>query len=99
MAFQYNLEAKKQKKMIIVLVLVVILTAAVIWFGFFSGSSKPLMPSIINQSNPAAGVSFGKAVVIDFPLLDSQEVVNLKPFDEIPQYAGQVGRDNPFIPY
>lgn len=38
-------------------------------------------------------------IKIDFGILESQEVQELEPFEKIEYFKGEIGRENPFLPY
>jgi hypothetical protein len=36
---------------------------------------------------------------INWEVLEGEEISNLQPFPEVPDYQGPVGRENPFLPF
>lgn len=82
---------KRQKYLILALVSAVLLILIIVIIGI---SSKP-------ETEKLKEVSVQKPVLIeiDFGVLESQALKELQPFEEILPFEGQVGRENPFIPY
>lgn len=83
------LESGKNQKYIKWVFLVVILIG-VIWFGR-NYLVKPLPPSPLPPKE--------KKIEINFNALKNPAIQNLQVFEEIPPYKGEIGRDNPFLPY
>ena len=85
-------EKKKQKRLVYLVIAVLLTTFLVIWFGFFRklevGLPKP----------PSAALEFEK-VEIDFSLLENPALRELESFEAIPQFEGDLGRKNPFVPF
>ncbi len=62
---------------------------AIIWWGFFSVPSQEAAP-------PA--LTFQK-VQINFNVLNREDLKNLTTFEKVSSFEGEIGRENPFIPY
>ncbi len=86
MAIVFSEKQKKQQYLILVFVAVAIVTALVFYFGVFK---KPKPESVIILA-PA------KKVEIDFNVFKSPVLSKLQPFEEVPEFVGEIGRENPF---
>lgn len=84
-------EKKKQKRLVYIMTAVLLITFLVIWFGFLR------KPEVSAPKPSSAGLEFEK-VEIDFSLLESPVLRELKDFEAIPQFEGDLGRENPFLP-
>ena len=71
---------------------VFLITFLVIWFGFFRE------PEVVAPRLPSQASEFER-VEIDFSLLESSDLRELGPFEAISQFKGEIGRENPFLPY
>jgi len=80
---------KRLKSLIPVLVIVILISAFIIWRGFFV-KEKSFIPEVIKPV---------KKIEIDFQTLKSPELEELQPFEKIPSFEEEIGRENPFIPY
>lgn len=88
---------KKQKRLIITLIFTLIITFFVLWYGFLR--PKNLFPDVQpEQSSEPAFPGFEQPVEIDMELLKSPTLKDLRFFEEIKQFDGQAGRQNPFTP-
>ena len=67
--------------------MIAIVTALIFYFGAFK---KPKPESIIILI-PA------NKVEIDFNVFKSPVLSKLQPFEEVPEFVGETGRENPFI--
>jgi len=86
MAIVFSEKQKQQQYLILVFVMVAIITALVFYFGVFK---KPEPESIIILV-PA------KKVEIDFNVFKSLVLSKLQPFEEVLEFVGEIGRENPF---
>ena len=86
MAILFSEKQKQQQYLILVFVVVAIITALVFYFGVFK---KPKQESIIILV-PA------KKVEIDFNVFKSPVLSKLQPFEEVLEFVGEIGRENPF---
>ncbi len=87
MAIVFSEKQKQQQYLILVFVVVAIITALVFYFGVFK---KPEQESIIILA-PA------KKAEIDFNVFKNPVLSKLQPFEEVPEFEGEIGRENPFI--
>ena len=88
MAITFGVHRKKEKKQaIIIAVLVVVGVLVVMFIMKRQPASLPL-----EMSNPAGPE-------INWEALYNQRIKDLQPFEEIPVFEGEVGRENPFLPY
>jgi len=86
MAIVFSEKKKQQQYLILVFVMVAIVTALVFYFGVFK---KPKPESIIILT-PA------RKVEIDFNIFKSPVLSKLQPFEEVLEFVGEIGRENPF---
>jgi hypothetical protein len=87
MAIVFSEKKKQQQYLILVFVAVAIVTALVFYFGVFK---KPKPESVIILA-PA------KKVEIDFNVFKSPVLSKLQSFEEVQEFVGEIGRENPFI--
>ncbi|MDD2696804.1 MAG: hypothetical protein PHE52_01440 [Candidatus Pacebacteria bacterium] len=91
MAIVFLQQRKIQRNLIIVFLFVFIVTVIVIWQGFFKKESEVL---------PGETILLPKEEVkIDFDFFKNAQLQKLLPFAEIQPFEGEIGRDNPFLPY
>lgn len=78
----------RQKKILLILLILILIWA--VWFGrdFFV---KPL-PPLPSPPQP-------KTVEINFEILKNPLLKDLRPFEELPLFEEEIGRENPFLPY
>lgn len=88
MAIVFSEKQKKQQYLILIFAAVAIITGLVFYFGVFK---KPEEKSIIILA-PA------QKVEIDFNILKNPVLSKLQPFEEVIEFEGEIGRDNPFNP-
>jgi len=89
--------SKQKKKNLYLLGVAVILIAGLIifWFWFLNKESLPV--NLIEESGTEARE---QRISIDFGLLESEIIKQLKPFEFIKSTSTErFGRDNPFVPY
>jgi flagellar basal body-associated protein FliL len=89
MAITFTQQKKKQKYLIIILAIIVLLTLIIVFSGLFF---KPV------EEEPFPAVTF-KKVEIDFKTLSQADLINLVIFEDVLPFEGEVGRQNPFLPY
>ena len=82
---------KRQKILISALVIVVLITLFVLGQELFK---RP----IVEIETPAFEITYRK-VIINFQLLENPLLKELQPFEKISPYEGEIGRENPFVPY
>lgn len=88
MAITFRFYQKKEKKLI--LVAIVVLAIGGIIIGVILGE-RPA-PLFLKVSKPAEPQ-------IDWEILSDSRLEKLQPFEEIPPFTEEVGRENPFLPY
>lgn len=92
MPISFQQEKKKQKMMILVIAVVIVITAVVLYFGVFKDSGKSKVVNV----RPANLI---REISVDFNALENPIFTDLKPFELIPDFEGELGRDNPFLAY
>jgi hypothetical protein len=92
MPLNFIQEKKRQKYLIYAFLAVFLITAVVLWQGYFN-KGKSLLGQNISLPTPP------REIKIDFSFLESQTLKDLRPFTEIPDFAGVSGRKVPFLPY
>ena len=91
MAITFLQEKKRQKYLILILALIIIAILIIVWQGFLRREA-PLSPAV---SLPLTH----QKIFIDWPTLEDVRVSELQAFEAILPLEGEVGRENPFIPY
>ncbi len=89
MAIVFSEKQKNQQYLILIFIFVSIVTGLVFYFGVFK---KPEEKSIIVLAPP-------KKVEIDFQVFENSLLSKLEQFEEIVEFEGEIGRDNPFNPF
>ncbi len=92
MSVNFKEEKKKQKYLVILVSSVILVTVLILWFGVFKDKSN-LMVFEIRPANLI------KEIDVDFNALDNSIFDDLKVFEDIPEFEGEIGRENPFLPY
>ena len=88
MAITFGVHQKKEKKQIIIIAALIIVGALVVMF--IIKRQPALLP--VETSNPTGPE-------INLEVLSDERIKGLQPFEEIPIFEGEVGRENPFLPY
>lgn len=91
MALTFFEQRKRQRKFILISALIIFLTVILIWKFFLLPKPEP-EPKVVEIPRPPE-------IKIDFEVLKSPILEKLQPFEEISPFEGEVGRENPFIPY
>lgn len=81
---------REKRQQILLLILAIILFIGAIWF--FYPRVKPILPAVPEPKKP-------EKLVINFGLLEDPKIKELQPFEEIKPFEGEIGRENPFLPY
>ena len=92
MAITFIEERKKQKKLLMILGFLIVITLVVLVQGLVKRIPRSSM--IGKEIFPTF-----KKIEIDFTLLESNNLKDLEPFEEIKPFEGKIGRENPFLPY
>jgi len=90
MAIVFLQKRKIQNYLILIFIGVLLITTIVIWQGFFRKEKIPLPEEVLRPPKKAE---------INFEVLKNSLLKNLEPFQEIPPFEKEVGRENPFLPY
>ena len=90
MAVNFREQKKKQKYLLGLVGLILLTVAGVLYFGFFREESE------VVEIIP---VSLVKEIKVDYSVLENPFFEKVKSFEKIPDYEGDVGRENPFLPY
>ncbi|MBI2003307.1 MAG: hypothetical protein HYS76_01875 [Candidatus Wildermuthbacteria bacterium] len=88
MAIVFSEQKKKQRYLILVFVVVILATVTLFWFGVFK---KP------SETPPPPSLPLRK-VEINFSVFDQPLLSELELLSDVPPFAEEVGRDNPFLP-
>ena len=91
MAINILQEKKRQRYMMVILALVIIAILIIIWQGILKKEEAPPSP-LVQPLIP-------QKVIIDWPTLKNTQITNLRAFEPIPPFEGEIGRKNPFAPY
>lgn len=90
MVTDFRRQKKKQKYLLIIVVLIMLTISGVLYFGFFGEDES------IVEITPITSI---KEININFNILENPLFEKIKPFEKIPEFEGEVGRENPFLPY
>lgn len=94
MAITFLQEKKKQKYLIYILIAIIFAIFFTLWLGFFKKpqiTPEELAPTEVSKS--------WQKIEINFKILENPLFQDLKDFEKIPNFEGEVGRENPFIPF
>lgn len=91
MPIDFIRQRKKQKYLTLIVIVLCIIIAVVLWFGYFK-KPEPLLETIPLSIE-------AKQIKIDFNVLESQFLQKSQIFEKISSFEGEIGRDNPFLPY
>ena len=92
MVVEFRQQKKKQKTLLIVGVAVILITAGVLYFGFFREQKLSFVVEVGQEE-------FIQEVTIDTTVFDNPFFTKDKPFIDVSAFDGDVGRENPFIPF
>lgn len=84
---------RKQKYLMAIFGLAIVGIIFVVWWGFLKGEGELTPPA------ETSAVSEFKKVKIDWQLLEDPQLAEFSLFEEVLPHEGEIGRDNPFIPY
>lgn len=79
---------KRQRYLIVVLILIIFVIVFLVW-NFFLAGPRPLLFEPIPPPE----------IKINFEILESPALNELQLYEEISPFEGEIGRENPFIPY
>ena len=91
MAIDFIKQRKKQKYLTRIVMVAFIIIAVILWFGYFKKSELVLetTPSFISA----------KKIKVDFNALGNQFFQESQIFEKVSSFEGEMGRENPFLPY
>jgi hypothetical protein len=89
MALIFQEQIKKQKNLIFVFFSLTLITAFIIWFGYFRKEES--VEELISEHF--------KKIEIDFNILQNPLLKEFQFIEKIPPFDGEIGRENPFVPY
>lgn len=92
MPVSFKEEKKKQKLLILIVIAAIVITIIILWFGVFSKKSNLNIVEIKPES-------LIQEINVDFNVLNDPIFDDLKIFEEIPKFEGEIGRENPFLAY
>lgn len=98
MAFDFKQQKKKQGYLLWVAIVIIVLMIAVLWFGVFRKEEGEIETDC-EISADCEEIWFIEEINIDFGVLENPFFEKLNPFEEIPAFEGEIGRENPFLPY
>lgn len=93
MPISFIQQKKKQKQLFLVVGAVLAVTVLVLWFGYFRQPQESFVPPITTTT------SFVKDIKVNFEVLKNPFLKEFNIFEQIPPFEGDVGRENPFLPY
>jgi len=89
MAITFIQQKKRQKYLLIILVVLIAISLLVVWQVFFTKPAPVYVPTVVE----------GPKVEIKFEVLENPIFKKLTPFNPIPSFEEETGRENPFSPY
>lgn len=89
MVITFLQQRKRQQYLILITLVIILLILIVVWQGFLA---KP-------KPAPSPTVSKLPQIKINFEVLESPILKKLQPFEKIPPFEEEIGRENPFLPY
>jgi len=92
MPISFIQQKKRQKQLLLVVGAVLVVTVLIFWFGYFKKPEEVFTP-------PATTTSFIKDIKVNFEVLKNPFLKEFNIFEKIPPFEGDVGRENPFLPY
>lgn len=92
MAITFTERRKKFGYLVPVLIIIILLTVLVFLRGFFAKEKLPILPAI-EVKEPI------KKIEINYTLLENPFLEELQLLEPIPFFDGEIGRENPFVPY
>jgi len=89
MAIKFQQQVKKQRNFIILFIMLILIITFVLWWGF--RTEEDVSGILILQRLKKFEINFD---IFQNPLLKQLQLI-----DKIPAFEGELGRDNPFIPF
>ncbi len=88
MAIVFKQQIRRQRNLILILAAVALIGGFVFWWNSNLQQGLP-------EDQQLTAVRFRK-IEIDFEVLDSSLLNTLNPMQKIPQFEGDIGKENPF---
>lgn len=90
MAITFYQKRKLQRYLILAFIFVLLITVSVLWLGFRKkavdlSEEEPFKPE--------------KEIKINFDILENPLLKELEKFEDIEPFEGEIGREQPFLPY
>lgn len=89
MAIKFQQQVKKQRNFIILFIVLILITAFILWRGF--RTEEDSLEILISERLEELEINFD---IFQNPLLKQLQLI-----DKTPVFEGEIGRDNPFIPF
>ena len=90
MPINFIQQRKKQKYLIVIVMAMFVITAVLLWSGYFRKPEPVLEEALVGSI---------KEIKIDFDVLENPFLQESQVFEKIPSFEGEIGRENPFLPY
>lgn len=90
MAITFQKREEKQRYLIFAFLIIILVAFLVLYFGFFRKQKPSFLPPTLHQP---------PRIEINFETLKKPFLKELLPFEEIKPFEGEIGRENPFLPY
>ncbi len=87
MAIVFKKQIKKQKNLILVFLALVLITISIVWWS-----------QHIEEKLFVEPIMHFRKIKIDFKIFENSFFKELQPIEKIPDFEGEMGRKNPFIP-
>ncbi len=92
MAITFQEQIKRQKRLIFIFLGVLVAAGIFIGVWYFYMQQETSTEEVFIQQH-------FKKIKIDFEVLDNPLLKELQPIEKIPDFEGELGRENPFVPY
>ncbi len=89
MAIIFQEQIKKQKNLIFIFFALIVIIAIIVWKGYYADES---LESNLILKQP-------KKIKVNLEIFEDPLLELFKPIEKIPEFEGEVGRENPFFPY
>ena len=92
MPVDFREKKKKQKYLGLIALGVIIVAFAIFYFGYLN--NEPGTGATI----PEGAVQPPPPIVINYSVLENPIIDQLEPYLVVPEYEGELGKENPFLP-
>ncbi len=89
MAIIFQEQIKKQKNLIFIFLALIVIIAIIVWKGYYADES---FESNLILKQP-------KKIKVNLEIFEDPLLELFEPIEKIPEFEGEVGRENPFFPY